>query len=151
MTTRNPLLRFLPSAVALVALSLIVGCNLDFTDSDDEPTADQIASAEQTEQQAAAAPTSTGFLWKPVSESDGNLVILLPNALRGKVNGCTVIYSGGSEAGRFAGDTHNGDRPHYRFSKSGAAYGQNITVVASLTAGGDETWSIPNGAERTTY
>jgi len=90
---------------------------------------------------------SGGFLWKPVSEGDGKLVILLPGSLRGRVSGCSISGSFGSENGRFTGDTHNGNRPHYRFSRPGASYGSNITVTARTTDG-TRTWRIPNGASR---
>ncbi|MDZ4197933.1 MAG: hypothetical protein U1E27_01465, partial [Kiritimatiellia bacterium] len=72
-----------------------------------------------------------GFIWKPVSESDGKLVVLLPAGYKGKVNGCWIARGDGSvvENGRFVGDTHNGNRPHYRFSKPGAQYGTGIFVV----------------------
>jgi len=94
-------------------------------------------------------PVSNRFLWKPVAEGGGPLVILLPNKYKGKVTGCHITDATGSiiEKGKFAGDVHNGERVHYRFSKHGAAYGQNLTVVAVLPDG-DVTWHIPDGANR---
>jgi hypothetical protein len=92
---------------------------------------------------------SGGFLWKPVSESNGKLVVLLPGSLRGKVSGCSISGSFGSETGSFAGDTHNGNRPHYRFSKSGGSYGSNIRVTARTTSG-TKTWTVPKGSSRHT-
>ena len=95
----------------------------------------------------------SGFLWKPRSESNGRLVVLLPNNLRGQVNGAGIYSSpttSGSaliEQGRFAGDTHNGARPHYRFEMSGAGYGSDIWVVAQTDIG-NLAWNIPNGASR---
>lgn len=101
-------------------------------------------------QTSSSGVTSAGFLWKPISESDGNLVVLLPSALRGKVSQTSVVNSSGQviETGRFAGDTHNGNRPHYRFSMPGAGFGRNVTVVARLTDGSVRTWGISNGGSR---
>lgn len=99
---------------------------------------------------SSSAPTSVGggFVWKPVSESNGNLVVLLPPSLRGRVSGVAITKGGAVlERGHFAGDA-NGGRPHYRFSMPGAAYGTGLTVVASLTSGGTQSWSIPNGGQR---
>lgn len=74
----------------------------------------------QPNQDDAQDPRSIkgGFVWKPVSEGDGKLVVLLPasyndNAI--KVNG---------EVGRYAGRT-NGNRPTHRFTKAGAGYPPN--------------------------
>lgn len=105
---------------------------------------------------APASPSGPGggFLWKPVSESDGNLVILLPPSLRGQVervelhremppSSATLI-----ETGRFSGDTHNGGRPHFRFADPGSTYGSNVHVVAYGADGAAHTWNIPHGAER---
>ena len=89
----------------------------------------------------------SGFLWKPISEGDGKLVILLPRSLRGEVSGVTLSGSFGNVQGRFAGDDKNGLRPHYRFPRRGSEYGNNITVTAR-TALGNFTWFIPNGALR---
>lgn len=69
------------------------------------------------------------FVWKVISESDKNLVILISQGYRQHVQALRIIWrnkSDGSyivkEIGRFAGDTHNGCRPHFRFSQPGTAY-----------------------------
>ena len=97
-----------------------------------------------------AAKTSTasssgggGFLWKPVSDSNGNLVVLLPSQYNGKVSSVSV----NGEKGSFSGIA-NGNRSHWRFSKPGAAYGSNARVVAA-TSGGNVSWTVPNGGART--
>ncbi len=94
-----------------------------------------------------------GFIWKPVSEGDRKLVVLLPQLYRRKVNGAWIARADGSvvEQGRFDNDTHNGYRPHYRFSKPGAHYGRDLFLVTRLIAGGVHFWPIPNGASRYDY
>lgn len=95
-----------------------------------------------------------GFLWKPRSESNGNLVVLLPEDMRGQVAAAGLynddVASQGTliEPGRFAGDTHNGNRPHFRFNESGATYGGDIWLIAELSDGSRRAWHIPNGASR---
>jgi hypothetical protein len=94
-----------------------------------------------------------GFLWKPRSESNGNLVVLLPTQLRGQVATASLHTTDSAsqdtlvEIGRFAGDTHNGNRPHFRFNESGSHYGE-VWVVATLSDGSNLGWHVPNGASR---
>lgn len=64
-----------------------------------------------------------GFRYKPVSEGDHNLVILTPASWPED----QVVTMNG-ERGRYVGRT-NGNRPTYRFSKPGAAYGDNVALV----------------------
>jgi hypothetical protein len=65
---------------------------------------------------------SGGFLWKPMSESDGNLVILFPSKFDKKFLDVLVEdLDGNVESGAFAGFT-NPDRQTWRFSKNGAEY-----------------------------
>lgn len=97
---------------------------------------------------------SGGFLWKPVSEGDGKLVVLLPTSLRDMLERVEIHSALPPDAstlleeGRFTGDEHNGNRPHYRFDKPGAEYGSNINIVAYKTDGEMVTWPISNGADR---
>lgn len=94
------------------------------------------------------SPSET-FLWKPKSDSDGKLVVLLPSSMRGQVVSVSVMKNGQSiETGTFSGDEHNGMRPHFRFSKPGADYGKDIELV-SAGASGMCSFKIPDGAKRT--
>ncbi len=92
-----------------------------------------------------------GFLWKPISESDGNLVILLPSQYTGVATGCHVANAAGDliETGHYTGDG-NGNRQHYRFGQPGSAYGTDLYVVA-YTPTGNIHWQVANGSERTEY
>lgn len=97
-----------------------------------------------------------GFLWKPQSENDGKLVVLLPPQLTGKVQSASIHSSlppdsnNQIEGGRFSGDTHNGGRSHFRFSKSGASYPDNAYVVAQLKDGTFTSFQIKNSGSRNT-
>lgn len=160
-------------SVMLGGLLLVTGCDLGGSGGSSKEVDDAIERA-RAEQQASSSSGSSsrstsgasspapsgssaaassgggggGFVWKPVSEGDGRLVVLLPSSYVGRVSGVT-IRRGGSvlESGRFAGNT-NGNRPTYRFSKPGAGYGTGLTAVATLRTGGSVSWNIPNGGSR---
>ena len=101
--------------------------------------------------QAAAATSAVGggFLWKPVSESTGGLVILTPASTRGRTQRVATISGAfGSESAPMRHEHHNGGRPHFYFDRPGAAYGTNITVQVPLTDGSVYSVVVPNGAAR---
>ena len=81
------------------------------------------------------------FLWKPVSESNGRLVVLIPACIL--ADACTVGAEKGAAIGR-----HNGNREHFRFSKPGSGYGNNVQVTAYYQGAVTGTWTVPQGAAR---
>ena len=85
-----------------------------------------------------------GFLWKPQSDSDGNLAILLPPAMTGKVSGVDVLSPDGQvlASGRAAG-VGNGDREHFRFNRQGSAFPPNSRVRIRLKSGATQEITIP--------
>jgi hypothetical protein len=95
-----------------------------------------------------------GFLWKPVSENDGKLVVLLPQSITGKVKSASLYSSlpPNSETlienGRFTGDTHNGGRSHFRFSKAGKEYPHQVFVVAELKDGSYTSFAVRGSGNR---
>lgn len=93
-----------------------------------------------------------GFLWKPVSDSNGKLAVLLPPQYTGYVSACFIATRSGSviEQGTYS-STANGNREHYRFSKPGSAYPAGVVVVADLKSGGSVHWPIPSPGSRTSY
>ena len=89
---------------------------------------------------AVSSQVVSDFLWKPNSDSDGNLVVLLKPSSTAKV---TV----NGEEGRDGG-VGNGGRAHARFNKPGCAYGPVATVKAYNS--NDELLTWPNGASEYT-
>ena len=83
---------------------------------------------------------SGGFVWKPVSESNGKLAVILPASY---VNVTSIRISGARSESASRSAIANGGRPHFRFSMPGAAYGKNITV-----SGGGRSWRIADGSKR---
>lgn len=95
-----------------------------------------------------------GFLWKPVSEGDGKLVILFPTDISPTVVSGEVHRSFPPkastlmEAGNLAYRSANGNRAHFRFTRSGGAYGNNVYAVAVMPDGRKIGFPIPTGAAR---
>jgi len=86
-------------------------------------------------------PDDSSFVWKPESESDGNLVVITPCTRR------FVKLTVRGQAGHMTG-IGNGNRQHWRFSKPGGSFVQPIRVVGTEATGKEVVWMIPNGAER---
>ncbi len=90
-----------------------------------------------------------GYVFKPISESDSKLVILI-NAKYVDIAGhLSLLKENGEfiEKGLFWGPT-NGDRPTYRFKKPGKDYPSNIWVRADFTDGTHKFWFVPNPSQR---
>lgn len=129
----------------------------------DDPAAAKPVEQPKTPQKAAAAarPASpkgptvmnqnapAGFLWKPVSDSDGNLAILLPPGMTGKVTAVRVLSPDGQvlEQGRHGG-VGNGDREHFRFSRPGGGFPPNCVVQIVMKDGSQQSIPIPNPGMR---
>ncbi len=92
----------------------------------------------------------SGFLWKPISDSDGKLAILLPSSLTGLIKSVALFDPGTGkliEAGRFAG-IGNGDRTHFRFSMPGGSYPPGTLVKVTLDDGSSKTLKIDSTGSR---
>lgn len=154
-------------AFMIAATFITTGCDLSSSSASDlvddineEVERREVASSNNSssnENRSSSPPSSGavsigagGFLWKPVSESTGNLVVLLPASTRGRTQQVATISGAfGSESAGMRHEHHNGGRPHFYFSRPGAAYGTNITVQAPLTDGSVFSIVVPNGAART--
>lgn len=101
---------------------------------------------------AMAADGSGGFLWKPISDYDGKLLVLLPSSFKGKISSVSVAKdSAGKEIKEVLSSrgTYKDGRLVYRGKTVGSFYGSSIYVVASMKNGGATAfWKIPNGGFR---
>ncbi len=90
-----------------------------------------------------------GFLFKPLSDTQGKLVVLLPAALTGKVSGVVLKDASGKEieSGR-SGGVGNGEREHFRYNQPGGQYPANLTVEVRLKGGEIKSYSIPDPSKR---
>ncbi|MBM4143350.1 MAG: hypothetical protein FJ225_07145 [Lentisphaerae bacterium] len=99
-----------------------------------------------------AASGSDIFLWKPVSESNGNAVNLFPAKYRlDRID--SVYIDGGSRDGEtprsiYWPDGHNGNRVHVRWAAPGSAYGDDFRVVLVLVTGRQVSWLVRDGGNR---
>jgi hypothetical protein len=91
-----------------------------------------------------------GFLWKPTSDKNGDLVVLLPKKLTGKVQEVRVLSPDGKKTlgkGKYSG-VGNGDREHFRFSKPGSAYPDGALVYIKLDDGTTRHVTIKDTSKR---
>jgi hypothetical protein len=91
-----------------------------------------------------------GFLWKPISDSNGKLVVLLPSGLTSSVHAVGIASpNGGSviEKGQFGG-IGNGARTHFRFSKPGGQYPDGTEVQVIFTDGSQIRIPIAETSQR---
>ncbi|MCO6429266.1 MAG: hypothetical protein J5J00_00260 [Deltaproteobacteria bacterium] len=94
------------------------------------------------------------FLWKPQSDKDGNLVILLPGNISGKVKSVKVLDPGSGEVlarGRDSGlgNPVNGkERRHFRFNKPGNSFPDSSIVEIQLKGGKKFRVKVPDTAQR---
>jgi len=96
-----------------------------------------------------------GFVWKPGSENDGRLVVLVPKKhkeigiVKGGIYKEPSLSSTRVEAGKYQNYDKevNGGRGHFRFSKAGAGYGSNVYFVFE-TKQGVFAYPIPKPGQR---
>lgn len=90
-----------------------------------------------------------GFLFKPVSESNGNLAVLLPKSMAGDVSGITLVDSQGNTIeNEDSYGIYDDGRPLFRFNRPGSGYSTNLTVEVGLKGGGVKEYFIPNPSQR---
>jgi hypothetical protein len=87
-----------------------------------------------------------GFLWKPVADS-GGLVILLPSKYRN--SSVKLIGPDGNviEEGRSSGYA-NGNREHFRFGQNGGEYPNGTVVEVTTSDGNTMRYQIGNTSSR---
>jgi hypothetical protein len=92
------------------------------------------------------------FLWKPVSEKDGKLAVLIPASLSDRVQEVAILSPDKKKVlqkGRFSG-IGNGDRAHFRFSKPGGQFPDGAIVWIKLKDGTSRHVVINNSESRVT-
>lgn len=126
----------------------------------DPPTTPGLMSAWKSWPVSTAPISWEGMLWKPESESNGNLVVLLheaiPEALRARgVSPKSAIeiwdYAGTqvlAKPERFSQNGHNANRGHWWFDRPGAFYGQ---CLLALRGPDGRSWVYPIEAGANRY
>ncbi len=146
-------------ASAFAGTLLSAGCNLPETTSDGEGTSKPATAAKPASPATETTPRSptdgvgTGFLWKPVSESNGKLAVLFPRNYTGKIaraslhTGFPVTDANRLEDGIYS-TTGNGNRMTWRFSKSGGGYPAPTYATAHLKDGSSVTYMVSTPGSR---
>jgi hypothetical protein len=119
-----------------------------FTNSS-STTATSGSSASSASVNHGSESTSEQFLFKPVSETTGNIVVLTPASWAGEIDSLSLLNTEGEviEEGEHAGNA-NGGRDHFRFDQPGSAYPAGLTVEVRLNDGTIKTFTIDDPSER---
>lgn len=90
-----------------------------------------------------------GFVFKPISETRGTLVIVTPEVLTSKIESLAVKTMLGEtlEEGTFSG-VANGGREHYRFTKPGSAFPSDVVVEIKMKDGSVKKYNIADPSKR---
>lgn len=122
----------------------------------DQPARKPTRTKKRTRRSSGAGttlPRSNGeFLWKPASDKDGKLAILLPKGLTGRAKGVEILSPDGSSVlakGKYAGNG-NGDREHFRFNKPGGEFPDGSIVIITMRDGTKQQVAIKETSSRTT-
>lgn len=155
-STNDPTIAVMSMEAALIQAQQII----EKIDSGEEPVIDDTETnpadstgSEEITANGNAVDGAGGFLLKPEAEHTSKMVVLLPAALAEQVielvlkdeNG-EVIERGVSSG--YANPDQNGEREHFRFTKSGSEYPKNITIEVTLADGSVKEYNIPDPASR---
>lgn len=90
-----------------------------------------------------------GFLFKPASEKNGSLVVLLPATMSGQIADVSLVDDSDQviERGDEFEDFEDG-RPVFRFEQAGGSYPANITVMITMTDGSEKQYNIADPSQR---
>jgi hypothetical protein len=84
-----------------------------------------------------ALGASGEFLWKPISDKDGKLAVLIPATLSKKIKSVKIISPHANKilaTGKFSG-IGNGNRAHFRFNQPGGSFPDGSIVLLTLKDG----------------
>ena len=147
-------------AILIFLFAFVVSCGDDIYYPTPEPTPEPTPIVTQT---PTPKPTPTpegnpvcsqvygtdgggGFLWKPVSESNKNLVILFPGRFQKKFDSVTITRKDGTEEklvfSKFSNPDPAGLRQTWRAKLSGSAY-KNRGLIVAREFKQTCTWKIP--------
>ena len=93
---------------------------------------------------------SGGFLFKPISNNENKLAVILPSTMAHLVEDVVIKDSTGKviDQGRSTGFGDAGTNEKFAFNKQGAHYPKNITVNVKLSSGKTISYKIPDPSKR---
>ena len=137
--------------------SMFVGCE-DLVDaaseSVDDIAAEVEAAAEATEDDTGddddATTGNSTFLWKPISETRGQVcVVIFPYYIRQEDTTYTISINGDTgQVKDWREGYANGNRMHVFLNSPGSTYGGAVTVSLPMADGSTRTWNVPDGGTR---
>lgn len=110
-----------------------------------------------TGQTASSGSTSSGqdakgLIWKPISESNGNVAVVLQPFLKGDVDSVLIQDSLGNTIEKVnLTKVDDVGRSIFRLRQPGAKYPDNLTVQVALKNGEQLSYRIPEPANRTVF
>jgi len=113
-------------------------------------SADASSVADSTTPKGTTVDGANGFLFKPIAESNGNLAVLAPEALKGLVDSVVLKDLAGNEIdrGNSTGYGDAGTREKFSFSKPGGSYPKDLTVEIRMQDGSVKSYTIPDPSKR---
>jgi hypothetical protein len=118
-----------------------------------EKTGPEVTTPENTKVETGTLLGKTGdFLWKPESDKDHKLAVLLPKGLTGKIKSVSILSPDKKkilQTGKYSG-VGNGGREHFRFTKAGSAFPDGAIVLIKLNDGTSKYVTIKETSARTT-
>lgn len=95
---------------------------------------------------------SDGLIWKPASNSNGDVVIILNSSLENKIDSITLYDKNGSKIEETNVDRLDDDnRSIIFFDKPGSAYPDNMTIQVALSDGDEIQYLVKDPANRIGY
>lgn len=116
-------------------------------DEPDDPPAPPVDPAGEPNP-ATPGAYRAGFLWKPVSESDGKLVCLSPQAYTGRIRHTYLVQPNGVREDGVGVGVYNGGRWHTRFRHVGGFYLPNTEFRLLTDAGRVWSWKVVKTNQR---
>lgn len=107
-------------------------------------------SGEVTTPQGTTVDGADNFLYKPVSNNEGTLAVLLPAAFKNMVTGVVLKDQAGQilDEGHSTGFGDTGEREKFAFGKPGGDYPDNLTVEVQFADGTTQGYLIPDSSQR---
>lgn len=140
-------------AALLSARTKLAGVESPTTSTDDPSTSATDDTPSETEQEfvpsGQAIDGDGGFVFKPIADVTGNLMVLLPSLWDEETQSVTLKDKDGNEIEKGKLSTVGSDgRRSYQFSKPGASYGKEVVVEVKGTNGETTDYQIPDPSLR---
>jgi hypothetical protein len=136
------------SSVAVASMEIALGlarATLEKGEIPDEELGTANESSEKMVPEGQSVDGAEGFVWKPESDHEKKLVVLLPAQITGDILEVVMKDKNGNEVERGRGSgVANGGREHFRFNRAGAEYPSDLTLEVLMKDGSRKEYQIPS-------